>query len=290
VNDDAPESALFDLLLGMAMNLNDTHTVLTADTLDREADAWASPYRHYDDLGELESNVESRYVDGRALKFAAEDEIAWGRIGGVGYLSITSMDEISKSGDEDDDRTAARAAMAGAMGELRASKGLIVDVRANEGGWDTVALEIARWVEGPRALAWSKQVRNGPKHTDLSVPEPTFVEASVPEAFAGPVVVLTSGGTCSAAETFVMAMKTRSAVTVLGEPTSGHFSDMWDARLPNGWLLEYSDELYAGADGKIYETKGMPADVLVPFDEAARTELRMNGKDIMLEAALDRLR
>ena len=217
--------------------------------------------------------------------WAAQDWFARGTIGDIGYVSITSLDELSPSGDEDEDRTAANAAMEQLMGDLDSTSGLVVDIRANGGGWDAVALDVARWFAGPRTLAWSERHRNGPEHDDFSPWEDVDVRAAVNGAYAGPVVLLTSGGTFSAAETFALAMRVRDDVTVIGERTSGHFSDLLEAELPNGWHYTFSGERYRAADGMIYEARGVPVDVAVELDVAALA----SDRDVMLEAALARL-
>jgi len=38
-------------------------------------------------------------------------------------------------------------------------------------------------------------------------------------------------------------------VTLVGEPTSGHFSDQHELKLPNGWKVTYSGERYTDARG-----------------------------------------
>ncbi len=147
------------------------------------------------------------------------------------------------------------------------------------------SLEIASWFTGPRQLAWSEQVRNGPSHDDFATPTETFLEAGKPDAFAGPIVVLTSGGTYSAAETFAMAIGERTQTTLLGEVTSGHLSDMIDATLPNGWEVTFSGERYIAANGDLYENVGVNVDVNVSLDLAALA----GGTDNMLVAAIARL-
>ncbi|MEM9491692.1 MAG: S41 family peptidase, partial [Myxococcota bacterium] len=202
--------------------------------------------------------------------------------GNIAYVSITSMDDLSPDGEEYSDRAAADQAMAAVMADVGNAAAMIVDIRANEGGFDAVSLAIASWFAGSRRVAWTEQVRNGPGHTDFDPPVSTFVEATRPGGFTGPVVLLTSGGTFSAAETFALAMRVRDNVTIMGEPTSGHLSDLIDGTLPNGWQFSYSGERYIAADGQLYEARGIPVDRLVTFDAAALA----SGRDIMLEQAL----
>lgn len=275
------EQELFDVLIAMAETFDDGHIQIESPS-GLEGDGWVNEYPYYAELDTIEGNVENEYLDEAELTWAANDWFGWGTIGDVGYVSITSMEDLSRSGDEDDDRQAANSAMRQLLNDIGDSRAMIIDVRANEGGWDTVALDIARHFAGARTLAWSEQVRNGPAHDDFGPWVDTFVEAAPSNAFTGPVVLLTCGGSFSAAETFTLAMRVRDDVTVLGERGSGHFSDLIDANVPNGWFLELSGERYRAADGQIYEAAGVPVDVPVTLDLAALA----NGLDVQLDAAL----
>ena len=282
VHEAMSDEALFDVLLSMAQELDDGHVELTARSIGRDEDAWLTEYPYYDEMYELELNVEDVYLDDRQLSWAADDWVAWGSIGDIGYISLTSMEELSGHDDEARDVKAAHKAMQRVMADLGGSKGLVVDVRANEGGWDLVSLAMAEWFAGDRTIAWSRARRGGPKHDDYSDWKDFFVEAETEGAYPGPVVVLTSGGTMSAAETFLLAMTVRDNVSFLGERSSGHFSDMIDGRLPNGWAFTYSGQRYRAADGNVYETQGVPVDLEMPFDVDAFAA----GEDEMLETAL----
>lgn len=277
------DEALYEVILDTARALDDGHLTLNAKDIGRKDDAWVSVYPHYDDMYDLEGHVEEAYLDGD-LKWAAKDWFAWGTIGDIGYVSITSMDGLSNGGERKDQDAAAQA-MDRVLADFSSTSGLIIDVRANEGGWDTVSLEIARRVAGDRAVAWSKATRDGPEHSDFSEYVETYVEAATANAYDKPVVVLTSGGTFSAAETFVLAMRVRDDVTVMGERSSGHLSDLIDGSMTNGWKYTYSGERYKAADGNVYEAVGVPVDELVPFDPDAFAA----GTDTMLESALTRL-
>ena len=279
IDDGITNAELFALLIATAEFLDDGHIQLSG--AGQDDDGWANPYPHYDALYELELNAESQYLDG-PLSWAANDWVAWGTIGAYGYVSITSMDELSNSGEEADDVDAAGDALAQVFADLQSSAGIIVDVRANEGGWDAVSLEITRHFAGESTLAWSEAVRNGPEHDDFSDWDDTLIPDATDDAYAGPVVVLSSGGTFSAGETFLLAMRERPQVVVMGERSSGHLSDIFDAELPNGWELGFSGERYRAADGEIYERVGVPPDSEVGLDVDALD----GGTDVMLEAAL----
>lgn len=278
------DADLFDVLIGLARNLDDGHVTLAAEALGREESAWTSAYPHYPQVESLEFIVQAMYLD-TFLSWSAEDWFSWGRVGNIGYISITSLDWLSPSGEEAADRAAANAAMDLALAALGTTSGLVVDVRANEGGWDSVALDVAARFAGAETVAWSEQRRAGAPHDVFTAWDDVNVGASVAGAYEGPVVLLTSRGTFSAAETFVLAMRERDNVTVMGERTSGHLSDIDEAALPNGWTLTFSGERYRAADGELYEGVGVPVDVPVTLDVTAIDY----GLDPMFVAAVQRL-
>ncbi|TMQ11662.1 MAG: hypothetical protein E6J91_22245 [Deltaproteobacteria bacterium] len=94
----------------MAKHLDDGHVTLMADALGRNENAEVTVYPHYPDVDGLENLIDAKYLDD-GFTTAAQDEISWGTIGNLGYISTTSMEELSASGDEDDDIAAASAAM-----------------------------------------------------------------------------------------------------------------------------------------------------------------------------------
>lgn len=287
------QEQLFDLMVELAEHFDDGHINIEAFDLDDDEDGWVSEYPNYDALYELEGNVETNYTAEGAFTVSGNDEFSWGTIGTVGYISITALEGLTPLADEDatdqDDHTveseAAHAAMGQFMADMTNVSGIVVDIRANEGGWDTAALAVASWFAGPRTVAWSEQRRNGPGHLDFGNFEDTYVDAAKPGAYDGPVILLTSGGTFSAGEVMVLAMSARDNVTVVGERTSGHFSDQLHTILPNGWQIDLSNERYRSSDGNIYEAQGAPVDVAVDLDVAALA----NGTDTMLDAALAQL-
>lgn len=279
------DAALYEVLLEMARALDDGHTRVVADELGRRDAAWVTGYAHGDLMSQLLANVELRYLDG-PLARGESPGFAWGRIGELGYLHLGTFEALSESVEEEDDTAAAIRIVAMAMRDFATARGLVVDLRANEGGWDEVQLAVARWFAGERSHAYSKQRRSGPGHADLGPPEAVWVEEGEPGAFAGRVIVLTSGWTFSAAETFALALRTRPRARLVGEPTSGHFSDLFTGQLPNGWSYSFSGELYRAADGEIYEARGVPVEIEAPFDAASFAQ----GRDSMLEVALSMLR
>lgn len=101
-----------------------------------------------------------------------------------------------------------------------------------------------------------------------------------------PVYVLTSPFTQSAGEVFALAASAIPTVTLLGEPTQGILSDNLFHRLPSGWEVSLSNEVYETLDGRCFESVGVPPALPLPMLGAADllSDLRA-GLRIAVEAA-----
>jgi carboxyl-terminal processing protease len=76
----------------------------------------------------------------------------------------------------------------------------------------------------------------------------------------------------SAAEIFTMAMRALPNVTHVGQTTRGSLSDQLTKRLPNGWRLTLSNEVYLDATGAAWEGIGIPPEVPIQvFPEQEQT-------------------
>src|SRR5690606_1788671 len=112
------------------------------------------------------------------------------------------------------------------------------------------------------------------------------VEPTGGTRYTKPIVLLTSRWTGSAGETFTLAMDELPHVTLLGDHTSGGFSDNIARELPNGWFCFMSIGDYRAADGQSYEGIGVAPDIrLVNTKDDI-----LAGRDRALEQAAERLR
>jgi carboxyl-terminal processing protease len=75
---------------------------------------------------------------------------------------------------------------------------------------------------------------------------------------------MTSNVTVSAAEILTLAMRALPNVTHVGETTRGSLSDMLAKRLPNGWSVTLSNEVYLDAHGKGWEGAGIAPSLAIP--------------------------
>jgi hypothetical protein len=172
----------------------------------------------------------------------------------IGYLELISFDIEDDAGFFN--------LLSEAMDYLREeTDGLVLDIRINFGGHDELALYVASYFASERTLAFSKRARFG---DDLTDRQEIYLDPlqDVSQRYPGPVVLLTSQSTVSAAEIFTMTMKELPQVVHYGETTLGILSDILEHVMPNGLFFGLSNEEYSAADGTIFEGIGLAPDIV----------------------------
>lgn len=211
-----------------------------------------------DDYSTLENEkattIVTEYLGG---DFEIDDNgnIIWGLINDdVGYILISTMEGYGTNfNNELSTLNAVLDTMMNDLDESGVSK-LIIDIRFNDGGYDTVALNIvSRFMDQERIL-YSKKARLGDSFTEdksFSVgPKGDF-------QFTDDIILLTSPYTISAAELFALCVKDLPYMTIVGENTSGAFSTILQHVLPNGAEVGLSNEIYSDAQGVVFEVIGI---------------------------------
>ena len=155
--------------------------------------------------------------------------------------------------EDEDEITAVDAAMERAIKALQGAKAIIVDLSQNDGGYDLLARRIAGRFAAERTFAYAKRPGD---NADAPI-QKLYVEPSEGTRFTGPVYVLTTDETVSAAEILTLSLRALPNVTHVGEPTRGVLSDELSKELPNGWLLTLSNEVYTDSEGQLWEGKGI---------------------------------
>ncbi len=263
---------LFNVLAGAMRRLQDGHGSLRGDgryadsitTTPRVVRAWSAAVGKSPDedawsglMKDGLAHIKHRILGGKGHS-AARDNLIWGRLeGGLGYLALMSCSGLSKDGGGRADMAAIMASLDRALTGLVGAPGLIVDLRFNDGGWDRVGLALARHLTDKAVPAFTKQpVRSG---VTLS-PQLIEVTPAPGRRYTGPVAVLTSGITISAAEVALLGLRALPNTRSFGQTTYGALSDELYFRLPNGWRGQISNEIYRAADGQVYESVGIPPD------------------------------
>ncbi|MBU3822540.1 S41 family peptidase [Flavobacteriaceae bacterium XHP0103] len=139
--------------------------------------------------------------------------------------------------------------------DLDKTHGIILDLRFNGGGYETVALELlSHFINEERKIISIKaKKKNGFTSTQNITLRPK--EKSTKEIY-----LFTSPFTASAAEIFALGSLYYPNFKIYGSKSSGIFSEILWKELPIGWEFSLSNEIYLDPTGKIYEGEGIPID------------------------------
>ncbi len=275
IHDQSTDHDLYEALTGMLKHLNDNHVFLfpTNPTLEPFVSGVLGDLVTFDDF--KLSVVQDHYVPDWK---EPEESIQHGWINDeIAYVHFSNFNEgagIYKT------------QMEKLVKKYQDAEGMIIDVRNNEGGYDQASVLVAGYFATEKVDAFRFRLRNGPDHDDFTDWRNYSVEPEGDQQFTKNVVVLTHRFTISAAETFVLSMDRFDHVTVVGDTTSGAFSDVIRRELPNGWAYGVAVGDWRAHDGTSYEGIGFPPDVIVENNPEDLAE----GRDEALEQALELFR
>jgi len=214
---------------------------------------------------------------------ASSPGIVTGRLpGGAGYLGFGLL-AVPGEGAAETERMVVGAAD-GLLADLEeeGAPGLVIDLRATDGGVESIALLIASRFVPEQVVVGSQELRVA--GTDRFVDAGTFtVSPHSTGTYDRPVVVLTGPGTAGAAEWLVLALRHAPNVTAVGEATFGSQSPLLVRVLPNRWNLGLPNGIVTDAGGRVWELIGIPPAEVVPLEMA---DLEA-GVDPVLERALE---
>lgn len=207
------------------------------------------------------------------LKSACNGIVSWCRLKpGIGYLNVLRLfgfaDSAAARGADDlprdrrelaaflrQDLSALNMALDEIVTDLRSCEALVVDLRVNGGGFDCAGMAIANRFADRRIEAFSKKAVAADGFTE---PQDIVLRPAGEFQFTKPVVVMTSPLCLSAGEVLALCMRALPHATIVGERTAGMLSDNLIKRLPNGWELSLSNEVYSAHDGGLFEGVGVP--------------------------------
>lgn len=218
-------------------------------------------------------SIINSYIDAEEPHQALNSNFFYAKLkGGSIYLRIESFDEHDTE-----------AVMRHLLPKLNTASGVVIDLRDSSGGSDVVALKMMSFLTNQKFDVGVKRYK-----TDHGMAKGAEISVSPisKDAYAGNIVVMTSQHTPSAAEVFLMALKARGNVTIIGENSFGAFSDALTKALPNGWGITLSNEKYVDVNGRHYEFSGIPVDANFEFPNI--TDIKLN-RDSALEYAISLL-
>jgi carboxyl-terminal processing protease len=168
-----------------------------------------------------------------------------------------------------------------AMDDLRASDGIVIDLRGNPGGLAAMMMGISGHFLTERVPLGVMKTRDA----ELKfVANPRLVSADGVrvQPFAGPVAILVDAMSGSATECFAGGMQSIGRARVFGQTSMGQALPALFDKLPNGDLLIHAYGDFVTADGTRLEGRGVVPDEIVPL----RQEDLLAGRDAALDAAL----
>ncbi|OGZ02526.1 MAG: hypothetical protein A2430_02855 [Candidatus Liptonbacteria bacterium RIFOXYC1_FULL_36_8] len=158
------------------------------------------------------------------------------------------------------------------------SKGLVLDLRNNPGGYLEVATRLAGWFVDNGKVVVSEQFRDG-KKTDF----PSTGNAALKDF---PTVILVNKGSASASEILAGALRDLRGIKLVGEMTFGKGTVQQLESLSDGSTLKITVAKWVLPSGKTLEGNGLVPDVDVKITE----EDAKNKYDRQLEKALEILK
>lgn len=311
---DSSEQELFEILAAMVAPFKDFHVELVNQNLEAEfsvsrkpdlediaimdfiaLNAIEPPFlpekffdfpEYYEaELDKAFAAIMSHVSDNEQVHANENESMFWAKIdNNIGYLLLKTMDDGDIGNPElsvAENLEILATTMDAVLSDLDGVDGLIIDVRFNEGGTDKIPhYFISRLIDNS-LIALSKQARLGDERTPL---QNLVIEPQGTSQYIGPVALLTSTTTASAAEIFALAMRERPSTILIGERSAGGFSDQLIKTLPHGLLYTISNEYYVSSAGEEFEGVGVPVNIEQAF---FTQEQRETGEDLGLTSAID---
>jgi len=280
------DQELYDLFVSIFSTFNDGHIKL--DVPDSLVTSKISNEKHKKRKlkHEVINDITTAYVN--KLKRYNNGVIQWGALKNenIGYIVITDMNNFSnyvsesnlsskefweeyetvletKSGltQLDDELKGVDFVMDTILSDLSETQSIIIDLRFNGGGYETVALRLlSHFVKQPKHILSIKA-----KKEQGYTKEQKYVLNPSKNIYEGKVTVLTSHNTASAADIFALGTMAYPEIKRFGSSTNGIFSEILWKNLPNGWEFSLSNEIYSDSNGNIYEIIGVPSDYDIDY-------------------------
>lgn len=242
---------------------------------------FSSPYEFHMDLNKKRTKIISSYFIEDVKSQRLNRSFLLGQLPkGISYLSIDDMSEFTEEETVSADLITVDKVMKHISPILQNSRGLIIDLRWNSGGFDVVSNRILSYFINSPLYIGSKSTK---LKKGFSQPREIVIQPAQSDQYQGPIVVLTSGLTMSAGEILLIGLAARDKVTIIGEASNGGFSDSLPKQLPNGWSFALSNERYLDFESKNHEYSGYP---VAQQHEYLNAQALKEGKDYALESAI----
>ncbi|MBR1601471.1 MAG: hypothetical protein IJ677_07830 [Alphaproteobacteria bacterium] len=162
------------------------------------------------------------------------------------------------------------------------AKGVILDLRNNSGGIFNEALKVAKLFCDNEIITYTAGRNAENKH---------YYTSGEGAFYSGPLIVITDGGTASAAEVLAAGLQEQSRAKIIGSHSFGKGTIQKITVMGNGGRLVLTSEQFFTPSGKIIHKKGIEPDVCLNHivdGQCEKVERANNEEDI--EKAIEILR
>ncbi len=163
------------------------------------------------------------------------------------------------------------------QGKLRGIRGWIVDLRSNPGGGLSAVLGSASGFFDATHAVVGYQVDRLRHQTPLEIAQPTN------NLNGAPLIVLVDRDSASGAEIFAAAIQEAKIGTLVGSKTAGNVGVATQITLPDGSVLQVTEQRFVSPAGAQIDGVGVTPDVVVPMTD----EDLQNDRDPQLAKALE---
>lgn len=237
------DDSLFNVLSNMLQELKDSHIAI------------ASPFNvsQYDVRLTGPVNIDWRVIQENYLGTDfyitgsfTHDFIANGQ---VGYIRLSTFPGNATSFEMDY-----------IIEKYRNTKGIIFDIRQNEGGAASDIFTILSRFTDREIHLFDSYIKSGPGHDEFSAPLSVYAKPSGKSQFIKKIIVLADRGTYSAGSYFTLSAKAIPNMVIIGDTTGGGLGMPNGGQLPNGWVYRFPVTKTLTPDGINYEN-GIPPDI-----------------------------
>lgn len=265
VTENLTDDELFNVLSNMLNELKDGHVNLVSDF---------NTSRYWDWYQNYPQNFNDEIVERKYLGKNSR------RAGGIYYTVLNNSIGYIRYGSFMDNFSTQN--INNVIAYLKNSKGIIIDVRNNTGGFIHLTDTIASRFTKNNVLVGYQRYKLGPGHNDFTdYFERTIQKGGTYQITNIPVFVLTNRMIYSAANDFVGKMKALPHVTIIGDKTGGGAGAPISQELYNGWQVRFSSWPIYDEEKKEIES-GIDPDIKLNID----TDLFQDSIDSMIEETI----
>ena len=163
------------------------------------------------------------------------------------------------------------------MKYLKDTKGIIIDVRGNIGGYINLAARLASYFTTEEVIFATNYIKNGPGSDDFAASEMKLAPSGSENTYSKPVAVIQDRVTFSSGSLFAIMMNSLENTTTLGQIFGGGTGEIIDGFLSNGWRYNLSTS-------NLVDNQGRPTDNGIEAD----IPMIINPADSTLDAIIER--